>query len=60
MNQARPALLGVPVAALLAVLCAIFALYVMTLDNGLVLQGLATQAHEFVHDGRHFLGVPCH
>lgn len=56
--RAAPA--AVPSAALLAALAAILALYVMTLDNGLVLQGLAGQAHELLHDGRHFLGVPCH
>ena len=39
---------------------AAFGLYLMTMDNGAVLQGFAEQAHEFFHDGRHFLGVPCH
>jgi hypothetical protein len=50
----------VPVWAWLVVLMAAFAVYLMTLDNGLVLRGVAHQAHEFFHDGRHFLGVPCH
>jgi hypothetical protein len=50
----------VPALAWLVVLAAALAVYVMSLDNGLVLQGLAHQAHEFFHDGRHLLGVPCH
>lgn len=50
----------VPGWAWLVVLAAVLAVYLMTLDNGLALQGIAQQAHEFFHDGRHFLGVPCH
>lgn len=50
----------VPVWAWLVLLMAAFAVYLVTLDNGLALRGVAHQAHEFFHDGRHFLGVPCH
>ncbi len=44
---------------------AVFALaltlaYLVTLDNGAVLRSGANMAHELFHDGRHFLGVPCH
>ena len=34
--------------------------FVVTLDNGVLLRGLATTAHELFHDARHFAGVPCH
>ena len=34
--------------------------YALTLENGAVLQAGATTLHELFHDGRHFLGVPCH
>jgi hypothetical protein len=50
----------VPAWAWLVVAMAAGALYLMSLDNGLLLQGLAERFHEFFHDGRHFLGVPCH
>ena len=50
----------VPIWAWLAVLAAAFAVYLMSLDNGFALGGLAASAHELFHDGRHFLGVPCH
>jgi hypothetical protein len=50
----------VPPWAWALVLFAVLGIYVLSLDNGLALGGLAHQAHEFFHDGRHFLGVPCH
>ena len=50
----------VPVWAWLVILGAVLALYLMTLDNGTALRAAASTAHEFFHDGRHFLGVPCH
>lgn len=39
---------------------ALFLLYLMTQDNGAVLAQTADVAHEFFHDARHSLGVPCH
>lgn len=50
----------VPVWAWLVVLAAAFAVYLTAFDNGAVLQSAASTAHELFHDGRHFLGVPCH
>jgi putative cobalt transporter subunit CbtB len=35
-------------------------LYLMLQDNGAVLSTVAPYVHEFTHDGRHILGVPCH
>lgn len=39
---------------------AILGLFMITLDNGQLLQSSASSVHEFMHDGRHLLGVPCH
>jgi hypothetical protein len=55
--QVRP--IRVPVLAWLGVACAIAALYLMLQENGLLVRSWMT-VHEFFHDGRHLLGVPCH
>jgi hypothetical protein len=40
---------------------ALLAYYFIGIDQGAVsVFGSDTQLHEFVHDGRHFLGFPCH
>jgi hypothetical protein len=41
-------------------LLALFTLYLVVQDNGAVLAQLADTTHEFFHDARHALGVPCH
>ena len=50
----------VPVWAWMIAAFAIMALYALTMENGAVLAQGATNLHEFVHDARHFVGVPCH
>jgi hypothetical protein len=50
----------VPAWAWLVVLFAAFGVYLMSLDNGWALSSMASNVHEFFHDGRHFLSVPCH
>lgn len=50
----------VPVWAWALALLALFALYLVAQDNGAVLSQLGDTAHEFFHDARHALGVPCH
>lgn len=52
--------LSVPTWVWLVMALALAALYTLTLENGVVLSAGATTVHEFFHDGRHFLGVPCH
>ena len=52
--------LRVPVWAWLVVAFALFAIYAMTMENGATLKAAASTIHELFHDGRHFLGVPCH
>jgi hypothetical protein len=40
---------------------ALLALYFVGIDQGAVsLFGSDSHVHEFVHDARHLLGVPCH
>ena len=50
----------VPVWAWALALLALFALYLVAQDNGAVLSQLGDTTHEFFHDARHALGVPCH
>ena len=49
-----------PVRAWLVAMVALLAVYAVTMENGAVLADGATYLHELFHDGRHFLGVPCH
>ncbi len=62
--HAQPAPAGarihLPVWAWLLALLALAALSLFTQDNGGVLASLGDTAHEFFHDARHALGVPCH
>jgi hypothetical protein len=42
---------------------AVLALWLVTFDNGQLTSWLSHQNmffHEFFHDGRHLIGVPCH
>jgi hypothetical protein len=50
----------VPAAAWLLALFAVFAVYLLLQENGALLSQFAMNVHEFTHDGRHALGVPCH
>ena len=52
--------LVVPAWAWAVALLALLALYLVAQDNGVVLAQLGDQAHEFFHDARHSLGMPCH
>lgn len=49
-----------PARAWLIALVALVVLYAVTLENGAVLADGAHLVHEAFHDGRHFVGVPCH
>jgi hypothetical protein len=50
----------VPAWTWLVLALALVAVYALTLENGATLRAGATVLHELFHDGRHFLGVPCH
>ena len=52
--------IAIPVWAWLVLALALATVYALTLENGATLRAGATVLHEFFHDGRHFLGVPCH
>lgn len=43
----------------LVLVVALLGVFLITQENGLLLSHWET-LHEFVHDGRHALGVPCH
>jgi hypothetical protein len=38
----------------------VLAIYAVAIENGAVLANSAHGLHEFFHDARHFIGVPCH
>jgi hypothetical protein len=46
--------------AVLGTLIAILALYFVSTEQGAVSLFDGMAVHEFVHDGRHLLGFPCH
>ncbi|GAA5036164.1 hypothetical protein GCM10023258_38800 [Terrabacter aeriphilus] len=51
----------VPVWAWLLLAVAVFAVHVVTQENGALLSAPAAEMlHELTHDARHALGVPCH
>ena len=58
-RTATPAI-AVPAWAWALALLALFALYLVAQDNGTVLASAGDVAHEFFHDARHSLGMPCH
>lgn len=50
----------IPAWAWLVAALALLAVYALSMENGATLKAGATVLHEFFHDGRHMLGVPCH
>jgi hypothetical protein len=58
----RPALGGIPVPwwALVLAVVGVGLLFLALQENGALLASNAQLLHEFFHDGRHALGVPCH
>ena len=59
-HSTAPTRILVPAWAWALALLAMFTLYLVAQDNGAVLSQLGDTAHEFFHDARHSLGVPCH
>lgn len=62
-HTSRPSVLApvaVPAWAWLLLALAMTVLYLVAHDNGAVLAQSGELAHEFFHDARHALGVPCH
>jgi hypothetical protein len=58
--SAARAPITVPTWAWALTLLTLFALYLIAQDNGAVLASMGETAHEFFHDARHSLGMPCH
>lgn len=51
----------VPAWAWLLAAAALFTLFMLTQENGALLGAVQGEyLHEFTHDARHALGVPCH
>ncbi|MEU4743591.1 CbtB-domain containing protein [Actinosynnema sp. NPDC023658] len=51
---------SVPKWAYAVALVALTVTWVVLQENGIALGDAAQTVHEFFHDGRHALGVPCH
>lgn len=61
MTNLTNAATTVPAWAWLLAASALFTLFMLTQENGAVLGAAQGQyLHEFTHDARHALGVPCH
>ena len=60
VDARRSAALPLPWWAAAVTLMALFMAYAVLQDNGITLGSAAQTVHEFFHDGRHALGVPCH
>ena len=58
--ERREAPISVPVWAFVLIALALFGIYALVLSNGSALANNAKVLHEFFHDARHFIGVPCH
>lgn len=52
--------LDVPVWAWAVVAFSVMMIYVVTMENGALFGSMAETLHEFFHDGRHLVAVPCH
>ena len=59
-QSALQAPIAVPAWAWALAVLMLFGLYVIAQDNGAVLASMGETAHEFFHDARHSLGLPCH
>ena len=68
VTQAEPAAIATPPFSLVQVLpwlifagmLALVALYFISAEQGAASLFSGTAVHEWVHDGRHLLGFPCH
>jgi hypothetical protein len=59
--RAAAALLATPARLTAITMLALVAYYFVGFDQGAVsVFGSDTHIHEFLHDGRHLLGFPCH
>ena len=55
-----PEPIALPVWTWLVLALALATVYALSMENGATLEAGASVLHELFHDGRHFLGVPCH
>jgi hypothetical protein len=52
--------IAVPLWTWAVVVLALGVVWALTMENGAVFARGAETLHEFFHDARHFVGVPCH
>jgi hypothetical protein len=55
-----PEPIRVPAWSWLLVLTLLAVTYLVLIENGAMFANAARTLHEFFHDARHFVGVPCH
>jgi hypothetical protein len=65
LPRTQPAPISIPIRewwpwALFTSVLALFLLYIVGCDQGATSLFSGHYIHEFVHDGRHLLGFPCH
>jgi len=59
-SASQPLSIPVPKWAFAVALLGLLVAWVVLQENGIALGHAAETVHEFFHDGRHALGVPCH
>ena len=59
-TSTSPEAIRIPIAAWLLAMMALIAAYVILQENGALLASSSETLHEFFHDGRHAVGMPCH
>jgi hypothetical protein len=59
-SPAHPLSVPIPKWAYAVALVALVVTWLVLQENGIALGHAAETVHEFFHDGRHALGVPCH
>ena len=55
-----PERIALPAWTWLVLALAMATVYALSMENGATVKAGASVLHELFHDGRHFLGVPCH
>ncbi|MBS1050992.1 CbtB-domain containing protein [Gluconobacter japonicus] len=65
LSSSTPAPIAIPVSALVpwavfTVILSLILLYFVGAEQGATSLISGHEVHEFVHDGRHLLGFPCH
>ncbi|HEX2119124.1 MAG TPA: CbtB-domain containing protein [Acidimicrobiales bacterium] len=60
LESTAPERIALPAWTWLVLALALATVYALSMENGATFKAGASVLHELFHDGRHFLGVPCH